>query len=93
MLNIGRILHQDRLLRATTGLNRRAFETLLEKFEQVYLAEADNREKPRKRKIGAGRKARLQSIKEKLLDISKNSVTARKTGRLDQESKLALKTD
>jgi hypothetical protein len=32
----------------------------------VYLAEADNREKPRKRKIGAGRKARLQSIKEKL---------------------------
>jgi hypothetical protein len=38
MLNIGRILHQDRLLRATTGLNRRAFETLLEKFEQVYLA-------------------------------------------------------
>ena len=45
---------------------------MLEKFEQVYLAEADNREKPRKRKIGAGRKARLQSIKEKLLDISKN---------------------
>jgi hypothetical protein len=65
MLNIGRILPQDRLLRGTTGLNRRAFETLLEKFEQVYLAEADNREKPRKRKIGAGRKARLQSIKEK----------------------------
>ncbi|WP_409876741.1 transposase family protein [Microcystis sp.] len=69
MLNIGRILHQDRLLRATTGLNRRAFETLLEKFEQVYLAEADNREKPRKRKIGAGRKARLQSIREKLFYI------------------------
>ncbi|MCE2661478.1 MAG: transposase [Microcystis sp. 53602_E8] len=51
MLNIGRILHQDRLLRATTGLNRRAFETLLEKFEQVY------------------RKARLQSIREKLFYI------------------------
>ena len=49
MLNIGRILHQDRLLRATTRLNRRPFESLLEKFEQVYLAEADNREKPRKR--------------------------------------------
>lgn len=66
MLNIGRILAQDRLLRATTGLNRRAFETLLEKFEQVYFAEADNREKPRKRKSGGGRKARLQSLKEKL---------------------------
>ncbi len=33
------------------------------------MAEADNREKPRKRKIGAGRKARLQSIKEKLFYI------------------------
>jgi hypothetical protein len=69
MLNIGRILAQDRLLRATTGLNRRAFETLLEKFEQVYFASADNREKPRKRKSGGGRKARLQSIKEKLFYI------------------------
>jgi hypothetical protein len=69
MLNIGRILHQDRLLRATTGLNRKAFETLLEKFEQVYFVETDKRKKPRRRKIGAGRKARLQSIKEKLFYI------------------------
>jgi hypothetical protein len=55
MLNIGRILTKDRLLRATTGLNRRAFETLLEKFEQVYWKEANKREKPRARKTGGGR--------------------------------------
>jgi hypothetical protein len=66
MLNIKRILRQDRLLRATTGLNRKAFETLLEKFTQVYLALAHNRFKARKRKRGGGRKARLQSTKEKL---------------------------
>ena len=69
MLNIGRILTQDRLLRATTGMNRKAFESLLEKFEQVYCGEADKREKPRSRKRGRGRKARLQSIKEKLFYI------------------------
>ena len=69
MLNIGRILTQDRLLRATTGMNRKAFESLLEKFEQVYCGEADKREKPRSRKRGGGRKARLQSIKEKLFYI------------------------
>ena len=32
MLNIDRILRQDRLLRATTGLNRKAFKDLLVKF-------------------------------------------------------------
>jgi hypothetical protein len=36
MLNIGKILGQDRLLRATTGLNRQAFEHFLSCFEQVY---------------------------------------------------------
>jgi hypothetical protein len=66
MLNIEKILDQDRLLRATTGLNRKAFETLLEKFTQVYLASTHKRKKARKRKIGGGRKARLQSTKEKL---------------------------
>lgn len=65
MLNIGRILTQDRLLRATTGLNRKAFETLLEKFEPVYRVEADKKEKPRTRTKGGGRKPRLQSTQEK----------------------------
>ena len=38
MLNIDKILNQDRLLRATTGLNRKAFDDLLVSFESVYLS-------------------------------------------------------
>lgn len=69
MLNIERILGQDRLLRATTGLNRKAFEELLVKFEAVYLSWSQKRKKPRQRKSGGGRKARLTTIKEKLFYI------------------------
>lgn len=69
MLNIKRILCQDRLLRATTGLNRKAFENLLVTFEKVYCSFPVKREKPRKRKIGAGRKARLITIKQKFFYI------------------------
>ena len=69
MLNIEKILGQDRLLRATTGLNRKAFENLLVKFEEVYLSWPQKREKPRKRRLGGGRKARLTTIKEKLFYI------------------------
>ncbi len=69
MLNIERILSQDRLLRATTGLNRKAFEDLLVKFEEVYLSWPQKREKPRKRRVGGGRKARLITIQEKLFYI------------------------
>ena len=69
MLNIERILYQDRLLRATTGLNRKAFEDLLAKFEAVYLSCAKTREKPRIRKIGGGRKAQLATIRDKLFYI------------------------
>ncbi|WP_237397126.1 hypothetical protein [Okeania sp. KiyG1] len=36
MLNIERALKQDRLLRALTGLNRKAFESLLKSFSQIY---------------------------------------------------------
>lgn len=69
MLNIERILGQDRLLRATTGLNRKAFEELLVKFEAVYLCWSQKREKPRQRKPGGGRKARLTTSNEKLFYI------------------------
>ncbi len=37
MLNIDRVLRQDRLLRALTGLNRKAFEALLPTFSEVYI--------------------------------------------------------
>jgi hypothetical protein len=69
MLNVEKVLRQDRLLRATTGLNRTAFSALLSKFEQVHLGSIPQKEKPRKRKIGAGRKARLSQIREKLFYI------------------------
>ena len=36
MLNIERILRQDRLLRATTGLNRKAFEDLAIKIRDSH---------------------------------------------------------
>jgi hypothetical protein len=36
MLNLERILKQDRLVRALTGLNRKAFEALLPSFTEAY---------------------------------------------------------
>ncbi|WP_235006915.1 hypothetical protein [Calothrix rhizosoleniae] len=36
MLNIERVLGQDQLLRAMTGLSRKAFEALLATFSTVY---------------------------------------------------------
>ena len=70
MLNIEKILRQDRLLRATTGLNRKAFEKLVVKFEQVYSRSSSQKgKKLRKRRKGGGRKARLTTSAEKLFYI------------------------
>lgn len=60
MLNIKRALRQDRLLRALTGLNRKAFQSLLSVFTQIY--EEILRDKPRQRCVWRGRKARLRTI-------------------------------
>ncbi|MGD1714048.1 hypothetical protein [Dapis sp. BLCC M172] len=59
MLNVERALKQDRLLRALTGLNRKAFESLLKSFHQIY--QHTLLEKPRQRSVGGGRKARLRT--------------------------------
>lgn len=70
MININKILGKDRLLRAMIGLNRKAFENLLEKFEKVYNEEEEKKcKRPRKRKRGGGRKGRLASMAEKLFYI------------------------
>jgi DDE superfamily endonuclease/Helix-turn-helix of DDE superfamily endonuclease len=69
MLNISRALENDRLLRALTGLNRKAFDELCEGFGRAYQEALDNDPKPRKRARGAGRKARLHSIESKLFFI------------------------
>jgi hypothetical protein len=68
MLNIKRALKQDRLLRALTGLNLQAFETLLPAFTLIY--EEEQALRPRhQRDIGGGRKAKLLTHQEKLFFI------------------------
>jgi hypothetical protein len=67
VLNIDRVLRQDRLLRALTGLNRKAFEALLPTFSEVYTQYL--LERPRQRAIGGGRKARLHQPEDKLFYI------------------------
>lgn len=67
MLNIKRALKQNRLLRALTGLNSKAFQSLLLTFTQVY--EQTLRDKPRQRSVGGGRKPRLRTFEHKLFYI------------------------
>lgn len=66
MLNLKRALNPDRLLRALTGLNRKAFDALLPSFEQAYAASRIAAKPQRQRASGGGRKARLASIEAKL---------------------------
>lgn len=69
MLNLDRALGNDRLLRALTGLNRKAFDELCEVFAAVYQETLQSDPKPRQRARGGGRKARLWSMESKLLFI------------------------
>jgi hypothetical protein len=69
MLNLERIFQQDRLLRAMTGLNLKAFESLVPSFAQAYEQSRVNRDVERKRAIGGGRKATLRTPGEKLFYI------------------------
>ncbi len=70
MLNIDQVLKQDRLLRALTGLNRKAFETLLPTFNDCYeQIIREQRKQPRQRAVGGGRKAYLKEGSAKLFFI------------------------
>ena len=69
MLNITRALNNDRLIRALTGLNRKAFDELCVLFAPVYEASLQVELKPRKRARGGGRKARLESTQAKVFFI------------------------
>lgn len=69
MLNIARALNNDRLIRALTGLNRKAFDELCVVFGSVYEESLQTELKPRKRARGGGRKARLESIEAKVFFI------------------------
>ncbi len=81
MLKIESVINQDRLLRALTGLNKRAFESLLPIFEPHYQQSLQS--ESRKRAVGgvravnirgkptdyALRKAQLETITAKLFFI------------------------
>ena len=71
MLNLQRLMRDERLLRALTGLNQKAFNELHTAFVQALLDEEVPRrsQKPRQRKQGAGRKPRLETTNEKLIYI------------------------
>ncbi|NJO93432.1 MAG: transposase [Hydrococcus sp. RM1_1_31] len=70
MLNIEQVLKQDRLLRALTGMNRKAIEALLPTFGEVYEhTRQELHEQPRQRAVGGGRKARLETYAAKLFFI------------------------
>ena len=69
MLKLERILNQDRLMRALTGLNRKAFEALLPSFTHAYQQSLIKPEVKRKRAPGGGRKATLKTMADKLFYI------------------------
>lgn len=72
MLSYDRLQHCPRALRTFTGLDKVEFETLLLPFAQAwntYVYEQHIHQQTRKRRFGGGRKARLNSIEDKLLFI------------------------
>jgi DDE superfamily endonuclease/Helix-turn-helix of DDE superfamily endonuclease len=69
MFNIERILNQDRLVRAMTGLNRLAFYNLLPTFAAEYAQAEEKRQRERQRAIGGGAKAKLATAEAKLFYI------------------------
>jgi hypothetical protein len=71
MLDLQRALKSDRLLRALTGLNRKAFEELKSTFAEVLAnTEVPRRSPlPRQRAIGGGRNPRLATVEAKLFFI------------------------
>ena len=71
MLNLQRVMKDERLLRALTGLNKKAFDDLKETFAQVVPQQEIPRrsQQPRQRATGADRKPRLETVEQKLIYI------------------------
>lgn len=63
--------NKPKTLQSLTGLNPQEFETLLEKFSQAWTAYVEEtfHRVTRQRAYGAGRKAELESLEDKLLFI------------------------
>lgn len=73
-INVPDILHDDRQLRALTGLGRNQFESLLGEFTACLEKDQARRrrrklKKPRQRRPGGGRKSALGSSENQLLFI------------------------
>ncbi len=71
MLDLERVKGDDRLLRAVTGMNLKALESLKPTFAEA-LAEAPvprRSQQPRARLVGGGRKPRLATVEDKLIYI------------------------
>lgn len=69
VLNLDRILKQDRLLRAMTGLNHKAFEALLPIFTAAYESSRLQEHQQRQRAPGGGRKATLRTMEAKMISL------------------------
>ncbi len=73
MLNYERLKNRARLFRAFTGLNPQKFHRLLRAFGRAYEAWLDEQERqrdqPRQRRRGGGRKGQLPHLADKLLFI------------------------
>jgi len=73
MLTYTRVANRPRTLRSLTGLSSEAFAKLVASFErahEAYLEEQDRqRERPRQRHRGGGRKSAIPIIEDKLLFI------------------------
>lgn len=71
MLKLERIKQDDRLLRALTGMNLKAFEELKPAFAKALSKAPIPRrsDKPRQRASGAGRHPRLVTVEDKLIYV------------------------
>lgn len=68
MMDIPRVLKNDRLMRALTGMNLAAFDQLLPSFSQAYQTTYPI-SPDRQRTPGAGRKANLQEMEDRLFFV------------------------
>lgn len=69
MINIHRALNNDRLMRALTGLNRKAFDALLPAFTTAWQAQLQAQQRQRAPGAGQARQARLANPQAKLFYI------------------------
>ncbi|MCY7278486.1 MAG: transposase [Phormidesmis sp. CAN_BIN44] len=69
MLDVDRVLRQDRLMRAMTGLNLKAFARLLVSFSMASDQAEQQDSTPRQRARGGGRKPRLAGIDQQLFFV------------------------